>query len=96
MKQLSLRVGGMYSNGIFGRHWAVRQVLAFHAVDEGAASLQVVTFKVLAGPERRKRLTCSREEFTRWAVYEVARNENSWTRCDDATSKVIDHAPHEG
>lgn len=77
-----IRMGGMYSNGIFGRHWSVRQIVAVSPlllnVNEEAS--QSVTYKVLAGTQRRSTFTCSREEFARWASYEVGRNENSWVR----------------
>jgi hypothetical protein len=89
MKKPTLRIGGMYSNGIFGRHWSVRQVLGVPS-----DGVDYVTFKVLAGVDRRQRFTCSLEEFDRWVVYEVARNENSWVRLDGERSEVSDDSPH--
>lgn len=67
-----IRPGGCYSNGDFGRHWSVRQVVARDG--------DTVTYTVLAGPGRRSTASCSHEEFVRWARYEVTRNENSWER----------------
>lgn len=69
-----IRLGGYYSNGVFGKHWSVRQVVA---KDVGA-----VTYKVLVGPGRRCTGSCSHDEFMDWARYEVTRNENSWERVD--------------
>ena len=89
MRKLTLRIGGMYSNGIFGRHWSVRQIL-----DLPTGNTDAVIFKVIAGQDRRKRFTCPLEEFDRWAVYEVARNENSWVRLDDGRSEIVDDSPH--
>ncbi|MBZ0092280.1 MAG: hypothetical protein K8F27_08685 [Sulfuricellaceae bacterium] len=83
MKKLAIRVGGTYSNGVFGRHWSVRQVLAEMAEcdSEGGEALEdCIVFKVLVGQQRRKKLVCSRSEFLRWASYEVERDETSWIR----------------
>ncbi len=83
MKKLTIRVGGTYSNGVFGRHWSVRQVLEEMAdcdSDEGISLQDCIVFKVLVGQQRRKKLVCSRGEFLRWACYEVERDETSWIR----------------
>lgn len=92
VNNLTLRVGGMYSNGVFGRHWSVRQVLAEMAEcgsDEGEPLLDCIVFKVLVGPLRRKKLVCSRGEFLRWARYEVERDETSWIRRDTAGTERL-------
>ena len=39
-----------------------------------------MTFKIVAGAGRRKSATLPREEFARWAKYEVALNENEWVK----------------
>ena len=70
--------GNYYSNGSYGRAWGVRQVLAFSRDRENGA--ETVTFRGIAGTCRRKRGTCTLEEFRRWARYQVALNENSWQR----------------
>ena len=62
-----------YSNGAYGRTWGVRMVVA---IDAGA----VVHFKGIAGTCRRKAASCTLAEFSAWARYEVALNENSWQR----------------
>lgn len=67
-----IRLGGCYSNGVFGKYWSVRQVVA--------KDVEMVTYKVLVGPGRRRTGSCSHDEFMSWARYEVARNENSWER----------------
>lgn len=78
MKKPEIRQGATYSNGDFGSHWAVRQVLSLSPATGGTG--WEVTFKVLVGPGRRGRFSCTHEEFVRWVRYEVVRNENSWER----------------
>jgi hypothetical protein len=70
--------GNYYSNGAYGRSWGVRQVVAFSRNEESGE--ETVTFRGMAGTCRRKRGTCTLDEFRRWARYEVALNENSWQR----------------
>lgn len=67
-----LEVGRCYSNGVFGRHWQVRQIVAVDA--------EAVAYKVLVGPGRRRRQCCTPKEFLDWIGYEVLRDENSWIR----------------
>lgn len=71
--KLALRPGTCYSNGNFGRHWAVRQIVAISDAGD-------VSFNVLVGQGRRRTASCSRKEFLDWARYEVMRDENSWVR----------------
>ena len=75
MNKPQIKLGATYSNGCFHNHWEVRQVLA-QGVPCGTP--ECVEYKVLAGPQRRRNFICSTEEFSRWARYEVARDENSW------------------
>ncbi|HUW49656.1 MAG TPA: hypothetical protein VMV75_01430 [Sulfuricella sp.] len=70
---VELKSRACYSNGDFGKHWVVRQIVSISEAGQ-------VTYKVLAGTGRRRIETCSRDEFQSWARYEVVRNENSWIR----------------
>lgn len=70
-----IQYGRCYSNGIYGAKWAVYQVTAEHG--DGT-----VSFKVVAGANRRRTGTMPREEFARWAQYEVVLKENEWVRRD--------------
>jgi len=72
--------GGCYSNGDFGRHWAVRQVVAIYPCEEESAPC--VEYRVVVGPNRRRRFTTTLESFRKWVSHEVVRNENSWERVD--------------
>lgn len=80
MKPEEIRIGAAYSNGGFGRHWAVRQVLAIDTSLRGDDTGCCVRYKILVGENRRKVFVCEQDEFARWAMYEVVRNENSWER----------------
>lgn len=71
--KLVLSSGACYSNGNFGKHWAVRQIVAISDTGD-------VSFKVLVGQGRRRTVSCSSKEFLDWARYEVVRDENSWIR----------------
>ncbi|MGE0081579.1 MAG: HPP family protein [Thiohalomonadaceae bacterium] len=68
--------GGCYSNGQFGERWQVRKVVS----DLGGEAGGRVVYRVVAGEGRGDSGVCTREEFARWARYEVVRNENSWQR----------------
>ena len=78
MKNRIIKTGGTYSNGNFHNHWEVRQVLAQGVPCEAGVALECLKYKVLVGANRRRSFVCSTEEFSRWARYEVVRDENSW------------------
>lgn len=72
--------GRVYSNGRYSEEWSLRQI-----VDESGKTepdKDIVIYKVVAGKGRRSAGTCSRQEFSRWARYEVFRNENSWHKIE--------------
>jgi CBS domain-containing membrane protein len=73
-----VRLGHYYSNGEYGGNWSVRQVV--DESDNARPDRDQLIYKVVAGKGRRSSGTVSREEFARWAGYEVYRNENSWQR----------------
>ena len=73
MDESAIKYGSCYSNGIYGSRWSVRQITREHA--DGA-----VTFKIVAGPDRRKSATVARDEFAMWAKYEVVLKENEWVK----------------
>lgn len=68
--------GASYSNGQYGPDWAVREVLDEQISDDEACD--IINYKVVAGHGRRSLGSCTREEMSRWAAYEVFREENSW------------------
>jgi len=81
MNGLEIKLGATYSNGEFGKRWAVWQVLEIRPCDD-EPELECVICKVLVGSHRRAKIACTRAEFARWARYEVVRNENVWERID--------------
>jgi len=73
-----IKLGAYYSNGEYGNNWSVRQI-----VDESRhpePRRDQLIYKVVAGQGRRSSGTMTREDFARWARYEVYLNENSWQR----------------
>ena len=78
MSQDELKVGFFYSNGAYGRTWGVRQ-LAEIGTDHESGEM-IYHFKGIAGTCRRKKGHCSPAEFSRWAKYQVALQENDWKR----------------
>jgi hypothetical protein len=72
-----LRIGRYYSNGAYGRAWGVRLLVALVSDATGATE---VVFRGVAGQCRRRQGQIPLADFTRWARYEVALNENSWQR----------------
>jgi len=72
----NIRLGAYYSNGRYGEQWSVRQI-----VDESSDPRRdLVIYKAVAGADRRSTGSMSREEFARWAKYEVQRDEYYWKR----------------
>jgi len=81
-----IKLGRYYSNGEYGASWSVRQVVD-EAVNPRPGKDQII-YKVIAGHGRRSSGTVSREEFARWAKYEVYLNENSWQRVEAAHDRA--------
>ncbi|PWB49112.1 MAG: hypothetical protein C3F18_10745 [Nitrosomonadales bacterium] len=84
MSNITIKTGGTYSNGNFHGHWEVRQVLARGIPCEEESAIECVKYKVLVGARRRRSFVCSSEEFSRWARYEVTRDENSWFKIESS------------
>jgi len=76
-----IHVGRCYCNGTFGPGWQVRQVTGSAGSGASESSMNdTVTYRVVAGNERRQTGAAEREAFAGWARYEVYLNENSWQR----------------
>jgi len=73
-----ISIGRYYSNDAFGDEWSVRQV-----VDESphaSPDKDMIVYKVIAGPGKRKSGGLTRGEFARWARHEVSRDGENWKR----------------
>lgn len=71
-------LGRYYSNGAHGGLWSVR-----HLIDESdrqRPGRDLVIYKVVAGAGAYATGSCKREEFARWARYEVLREGDQWRR----------------
>ena len=78
LKAEQVQVGHCYSNGEYGPHWSVRQVVSGH--DGEGRPDEEIGYVVVAGDGRQEDGRCTREAFAHWARYEVYRNENSWQK----------------
>lgn len=79
-----LEVGRFYSNGRLGEVWSIRRIVDASPVK--ADKRGMVLYRVAAGHEKRDSGYCSREDFSRWARYEVVKDGERWRRIDDQNS----------
>ena len=88
MPLTGIKLGSYYSNGKYGADWSVRQIID-ESPDSDTGESQVI-FKVIIGAGRRSTAVVSRDEFSRWAKYEVYRDEENWRRVthSDAVEKT--------
>lgn len=85
-----IHVGRCYCNGTFGPDWQVRQVTGIAGSGTSETRMNdTVTYRVVAGSERRQTGTAGRETFAGWARYEVYLNENSWQRVDTTPCSAV-------
>lgn len=73
-------LGDYYSNGKYGSDWSIRQIV--DTSDSNVDGSDLVIYKVVAGHGRRTSGYASRDEFSRWAKYRVARDEENWKRME--------------
>ncbi len=72
--------GHFYSNGAYGDLWSVRAIVDWaEANDSGEEKL---IYKTVAGANRRNTGVLTKNEFSRWAKYEVVRDEENWHRVE--------------
>ena len=75
VKPENLRLDHFYSNGLYGKLWEVRQI-----IDE---SDDAIIYKVVAGSDRRRNASCTKETFSKWARFEVSHDDNQWQRVEN-------------
>lgn len=73
----TLADGAYYSNGQSGDSWAIRQVIDS---SEPQARKQQVIYKTIAGAGKGEIRVLPREQFARWARYEVVPGQERWER----------------
>jgi hypothetical protein len=76
----AIKLGHCYSNGKYGVEWSVRQVIDASGGRDEARDM--VIFKVVAGDARFATGVATRNEFARWARYEVYREDENWRKVD--------------
>ena len=89
-----IRVGAYYCNGKFGPHWQVRQVLDYQDAGNESSAEKMLSYRIVAGNNRRQTDVSSRETFAAWARYEVCLNESSWQRVNTTIlcSEIVENA----
>ena len=83
-----LKPGHYYSNGEYGEHWSVRQIIDWSESDDTAndTAEEKLIYKTIAGAGRRSTGVLSKNEFSKWAKHEVTRDEENWHRVDNTKS----------
>lgn len=69
-----VKLSHYYSNGLYGKQWQIRQI-----IDE---STNAVIYKNIEGPDAGKNASTTKDEFSRWAKFEVYQEGNQWLRID--------------
>jgi CBS-domain-containing membrane protein len=77
-----LKHGHHYSNGEYDDLWSVRQIVDWAETEDSGE--EKLIYKVIAGAGRRNSGVMTKNEFSRWAKYEVIRDEDNWRRVDDS------------
>ena len=70
-----------YSNGEHGDIWSVRQIVDWDETNDSGE--EKLIYKIIAGNNRRSSGVMTKTEFSRWAKYEVTRNEGNWRRVNE-------------
>ena len=78
----NLQHGHYYSNGEHGDLWAVRQIVDWAETNDSGE--EKLIYKIIAGNNRRSSSVMTKNEFSRWAKYEVTRDEGNWHRVNEA------------
>lgn len=74
--------GRCYSNGLLGRRWSIRQVIDASTTSRPGGD-QVI-YKTLAGDGAYDTGICRRDEFQRWARFEVREQKGRWLKIQDS------------
>lgn len=83
VKPENLKIEHYYSNGLYGKLWSVRQI-----IDE---SDDVITYRVAAGADRRHQASCTKDEFSKWARFEVSHQNDQWQRVEKVEEALQDN-----
>jgi CBS-domain-containing membrane protein len=82
----NLKHGHYYSNGEHGDLWAVRQIVDWAETHNSGE--EKLIYKIIAGSNRRSSGVMTKNEFSRWAKYEVTRDEGNWHRVEETKATL--------
>jgi len=83
IKPEHIHVGACYSNGEFGKNWAVWHVVDICMEDDQALqpnNQETVRYRIVVGKNRRKYKSLTREDFADKVNYQVELVETTWQR----------------
>lgn len=87
-----IHLGHFYSNGCFGDAWSIRQII--DEQPDSRPEKDWVIFKQLAGQAPKRSDCVTREEFARWAAYEVTPHQGGWARVNPQNTTGKTDKPH--
>ncbi len=73
-----IQLGKCYSNGCFGEDWSIRQII--DEQKESNPDKDWVIFRQIVGQAPKRSDCVTRQEFARWAAYEVKLENGAWVR----------------
>lgn len=76
--QLNLEVGGVYSNGLLGREWAMRQIVSISSENNPQAGW--ITYVPVSKSFEVKQTQVSYADFVQWARFEMEFKAGHWHR----------------
>ncbi len=79
----NLKNGHYYSNGEHGELWSIRQIVDWSDADDSGE--EKLIYKIIVGDNRRDSGVMTKNEFSRWAKYEVVRDEDNWRRVNNSS-----------
>lgn len=84
-----IQLGHFYSNGCFGDAWSIRQII--DEQPDNRPEKDWVIFKQLAGQAPKRSDCVTRQEFARWAAYEVKPHPGGWARVNSQSTPGKPH-----
>lgn len=79
---MTIKLRHYYSNGHYGPFWQVRQIIDIASPAKSASDK--VIYRIVAGNNLYSNGIASREDFVKWARYEVFQKDDAWLRLENS------------